>query len=189
MVQAKEKNYVMPTHQGGVQEEQFEGATVIEPKKGYYADPVATLDFSSLYPSIMMAHNLCYTTLLPPNKEKFGWVFMLSKDGREIEFIYLFGVKRSVWATGGTYFQWLVFWAKPFTNPLHCFGLLKKFKPTWSCLILFVHRQLLINLDVLNNIWKINVCCEIVNGQNRNLALSLDTMDDHQTPRFILLEN
>lgn len=26
--------------------------------------PIATLDFSSLYPSIMMAHNLCYTTLL-----------------------------------------------------------------------------------------------------------------------------
>ena len=45
-------------------EEQYEGATVIEPEKGYYADPIATLDFSSLYPSIMMAHNLCYTTLL-----------------------------------------------------------------------------------------------------------------------------
>ena len=45
-------------------EEQYEGATVIEPKKGYYDVPIATLDFSSLYPSIMMAHNLCYTTLL-----------------------------------------------------------------------------------------------------------------------------
>jgi DNA polymerase delta subunit 1 len=31
---------------------------------GYYNVPIATLDFSSLYPSIMMAHNLCYTTLL-----------------------------------------------------------------------------------------------------------------------------
>lgn len=30
----------------------------------YYSLPIATLDFSSLYPSIMMAHNLCYTTLL-----------------------------------------------------------------------------------------------------------------------------
>lgn len=30
----------------------------------YYDTPVATLDFASLYPSIMMAHNLCYTSLL-----------------------------------------------------------------------------------------------------------------------------
>jgi DNA polymerase delta subunit 1 len=45
-------------------EEQYEGATVIEPNKGFYNQPIATLDFSSLYPSIMMAHNLCYTTLL-----------------------------------------------------------------------------------------------------------------------------
>ncbi|XP_053908258.1 DNA polymerase delta catalytic subunit [Cuculus canorus] len=44
----------------------YEGATVIEPQKGYYDTPIVTLDFSSLYPSIMIAHNLCYTTLLPP---------------------------------------------------------------------------------------------------------------------------
>ena len=31
----------------------YEGATVIEPKKAYYEVPVATLDFASLYPSIM----------------------------------------------------------------------------------------------------------------------------------------
>lgn len=43
----------------------YEGATVLEPEAGYYAKPVATLDFASLYPSIMMAHNLCYTTLVP----------------------------------------------------------------------------------------------------------------------------
>ena len=45
-------------------DDQYEGATVIEPKKGFYDVPIATLDFSSLYPSIMMAHNLCYTTLI-----------------------------------------------------------------------------------------------------------------------------
>jgi DNA polymerase delta subunit 1 len=45
-------------------DEAYEGATVIEPDKGYYDVPIATLDFASLYPSIMMAHNLCYTTLL-----------------------------------------------------------------------------------------------------------------------------
>ncbi len=45
----------------------YEGAIVIEPIKGYYSLPIATLDFSSLYPSIMMAHNLCYSTLLRPS--------------------------------------------------------------------------------------------------------------------------
>ena len=42
-------------------EDSYEGATVIEPLRGFHDIPIATLDFSSLYPSIMMAHNLCYT--------------------------------------------------------------------------------------------------------------------------------
>lgn len=42
----------------------FEGATVLEPIKGFYSKPIATLDFASLYPSIIQAHNLCYTTLI-----------------------------------------------------------------------------------------------------------------------------
>jgi DNA polymerase delta subunit 1 len=50
------------------QGEDFSGALVIEPIKGYYGVPIATLDFASLYPSIMMAHNLCYTTLIHPSK-------------------------------------------------------------------------------------------------------------------------
>lgn len=37
---------------------------MLEPKQGFYRNPIATLDFASLYPSIMMAHNLCYTTLV-----------------------------------------------------------------------------------------------------------------------------
>ncbi|CAD6199696.1 unnamed protein product [Caenorhabditis auriculariae] len=44
--------------------ESYEGATVIEPVRGFYNEPIATLDFASLYPSIMIAHNLCYTTLM-----------------------------------------------------------------------------------------------------------------------------
>ena len=46
----------------------YEGATVLDAKQGFYRMPVATLDFASLYPSIMMAHNLCYSTLLPPDR-------------------------------------------------------------------------------------------------------------------------
>jgi hypothetical protein len=39
---------------------------------GFYKTPIATLDFASLYPSIMMAHNLCYSTLLT-QQQVGGW--------------------------------------------------------------------------------------------------------------------
>ena len=45
----------------------YEGATVIEPKKAFYNEPIATLDFASLYPSIIQGYNLCYSTLVSPN--------------------------------------------------------------------------------------------------------------------------
>ncbi|ODN96338.1 hypothetical protein I350_08365 [Cryptococcus amylolentus CBS 6273] len=61
---AADAGYVIPAMRSEGSDEQYEGATVIEPSKGYYDVPIATLDFASLYPSIMMAHNLCYTTLL-----------------------------------------------------------------------------------------------------------------------------
>ena len=54
----------------------YEGATVLDAKAGYYEMPVATLDFASLYPSIMMAHNLCYSTLVPRDRVQF----MASED-------------------------------------------------------------------------------------------------------------
>ena len=61
---ALEQNLVIPNLRSDASDEQYEGATVIEPTRGYYDVPVATLDFASLYPSIIQAHNLCYTTLL-----------------------------------------------------------------------------------------------------------------------------
>uniref|UniRef100_A0A8D1DB18 DNA polymerase n=1 Tax=Sus scrofa TaxID=9823 RepID=A0A8D1DB18_PIG len=70
--QAMREGLLMPVvkTEGG---EDYTGATVIEPLKGYYDVPITTLDFSSLYPSIMMAHNLCYTTLLRPGAaQKLG---------------------------------------------------------------------------------------------------------------------
>ncbi len=45
--------------------EGFEGAVVITPKPGFYQTPVITLDFASLYPSIMRAYNMCFSTLVP----------------------------------------------------------------------------------------------------------------------------
>lgn len=58
-----ETGYLVPALKSEGSDEQYEGATVIEPEKGYYDVPIATLDFASLYPSIMQAHNLCYTSL------------------------------------------------------------------------------------------------------------------------------
>lgn len=45
-------------------DEKYEGATVLDACKGAYFDVVSGLDFASLYPSIIRAHNMCYSTLL-----------------------------------------------------------------------------------------------------------------------------
>ncbi|KIM31867.1 hypothetical protein M408DRAFT_327272 [Serendipita vermifera MAFF 305830] len=72
---ANMENYLIPATKSEGGEDQYEGATVIDPNKGYYKKPITTLDFSSLYPSIMMAHNLCYTTLLDRDTiERLGLV-------------------------------------------------------------------------------------------------------------------
>ena len=63
---ALEQQLVIPNTKSQ-DEGEYEGATVIEPSRGYYGVPIATLDFASLYPSIIQAHNLCYTTLLKKN--------------------------------------------------------------------------------------------------------------------------
>ncbi|KAH9421124.1 DNA polymerase delta 1, catalytic subunit [Dermatophagoides pteronyssinus] len=67
--QALRQDLVMPAVRPS-QGDDFSGALVIEPIRGYYGIPIATLDFASLYPSIMMAHNLCYTTLLTANEAR-----------------------------------------------------------------------------------------------------------------------
>ncbi|KAF9611372.1 hypothetical protein IFM89_031384, partial [Coptis chinensis] len=77
---AKQKNLVIPSvKKQGFGDNTFEGATislfcpcycfqymVLEAKTGFYEKPITTLDFTSLYPSIMMAYNLCYCNLVTP---------------------------------------------------------------------------------------------------------------------------
>lgn len=36
----------------------------LEPESGIYYDPVVVLDFQSLYPSVCIAYNYCFTTCL-----------------------------------------------------------------------------------------------------------------------------
>jgi len=49
--------------------EQFEGATVLPPQVGSYFNEIAVLDFASLYPCEIIAHNLCYSTFLTKSKD------------------------------------------------------------------------------------------------------------------------
>jgi DNA polymerase elongation subunit (family B) len=46
-----------------VKQGKFKGAFVFEPRAGLY-DVLAMLDFASLYPSIIIGYNMCYTTLI-----------------------------------------------------------------------------------------------------------------------------
>ena len=43
-------------------EDTYDGATVIEPKRGLYEDPVGTLDYEGLYPAIMRTFDICFST-------------------------------------------------------------------------------------------------------------------------------
>ena len=53
----------------------FQGAVVLPPKKGMYTDSVICVDFASLYPSIMRALNMCYSTIVTNEEiEANGWV-------------------------------------------------------------------------------------------------------------------
>ena len=62
---AREMKFMVPTIQyGQLAEQGYEGATVLDAQKGAYYKPITALDFEALYPSIMMAHNLCYSSLV-----------------------------------------------------------------------------------------------------------------------------
>lgn len=49
-------------------DDSFTGATVLEPKKGLYLDDIVVLDFASLYPTIMISRNLCFSSLVDLNE-------------------------------------------------------------------------------------------------------------------------
>jgi len=70
---ARELNFIIPTfkrlqNDSLVAEDGYQGATVLEAQTGAYYAPITALDFASLYPSIMCAENLCYSTLVMDSK-------------------------------------------------------------------------------------------------------------------------
>ena len=68
---AREMGFKVPTYEyGHTDNTGYVGATVLEAQSGAYYTPITALDFEGLYPSIMMAHNLCYSTLVMDPKYK-----------------------------------------------------------------------------------------------------------------------
>ena len=66
---AREMGFMVPTIKYGVMSEDgYVGATVLEATKGAYYNPITALDFEALYPSIMCAHNLCYSSYVMDEK-------------------------------------------------------------------------------------------------------------------------
>ncbi len=56
-----------PVHEGRYNApDELKGGAVLEPVRGLLKDAVV-LDYKSLYPTIMMAHNLCYSTVITDN--------------------------------------------------------------------------------------------------------------------------
>lgn len=64
---ARELGFMVPTMRPDKNtESDYQGATVLDAQTGAYYAPITALDFASLYPSIMRAHNLCYSTYVDP---------------------------------------------------------------------------------------------------------------------------
>lgn len=90
---SRELGYVVPTRTPmKSNEDGYVGATVLDPEVGaYIKQKIVVLDFSSLYPSIMRAHNLCHSTIVLDRKfdnlpgvdyyECDGWRFAQNRQG------------------------------------------------------------------------------------------------------------
>jgi DNA polymerase elongation subunit (family B) len=66
--ETRKAKYLIPVLPKNESDSKFQGATVLEAHIGYYTRPVCGLDFASLYPSIMIAHNMCYSTVVLDKK-------------------------------------------------------------------------------------------------------------------------
>lgn len=64
---AKPESFVLPSpsqQQVGTQNAAEDLPLILEPLSAFYKGPLLVLDFQSLYPSIMIAYNICYSTCL-----------------------------------------------------------------------------------------------------------------------------
>ena len=67
---AHSQNYIMisPSRQQVFEQPAMESTPlVLEPLSDMICDPVVVLDFQSLYPSLVIAYNLCFSTICAKN--------------------------------------------------------------------------------------------------------------------------
>jgi DNA polymerase delta subunit 1 len=92
------ENYILntPERYSGSAGDSYEGATVIDAKAKYYKNPIAVLDFMSLYPSIMLANNFCYSTLVldPRYMNLPGVVYETIKVTDEKVYVWVKGIQQ-----------------------------------------------------------------------------------------------
>ena len=62
----------------------FSGGFVMKPAVAHYRTPTATLDYKSLYPSIMISHKLCFSTALLAPYDSPPWVERIEAAGLEV---------------------------------------------------------------------------------------------------------
>jgi DNA polymerase delta subunit 1 len=62
--ETRKTGYLIPVLPREDSEGKFQGATVLEAKVGYYDRPVCGLDFASLYPSVQISQNMCYSSVV-----------------------------------------------------------------------------------------------------------------------------
>ena len=59
----------------------FDGGVVFEPERGFYFSPTAVLDFNSLYPSMVIRYNICYSTILKTDDTQYQGEILVSPTG------------------------------------------------------------------------------------------------------------
>jgi len=84
----RERNRVVPpkpdagiSDERYVENEDLKGGAVLAPEKGL-VESVVILDYKSLYPTIMMAHNLCYSTVVTDESPHEDQVITAPSGGR-----------------------------------------------------------------------------------------------------------
>ncbi len=77
---------VIDSEKVGLQNAPFATPLIAEPESKYYTHPILVLDFQSLYPSVMIAYNICFSTCLGrvekfKGTDKFGFTELKVTDG------------------------------------------------------------------------------------------------------------